>query len=162
MNNPRNGIPYFEALERLDAELGMHPEGGTLFTHERLRAIVQADERRYRGILRAWMERLKERGLQATGTGRARGIGILICDGREHTVFVVSRVDKEAKSTKTTAESAKNVNTSDFSEAELAQHNILVRVVNAMRDSAKKAKKEIHAPPAPISGSNVRVLNAAR
>jgi len=152
----QKGVPYFEALQRLNAAFS--PKPGDLFTHTQLQAVIQADETRYRGVIAAWMKELRARGLQPTGMGRARGIGIAICDGREHAAHVDRQTFQTHYKTKRNAVSVENVDMSGFTEAELAQHNIRRRNVHALADFAAQTAKAIRATPPPVAGDNVRLF----
>ena len=162
MNNLEKGIPYEEAVHRLDKAFA--PKPGDLITHDELREVIQADDRRYYGVLGAWRRRLAKRGLWAICTGPARGVGLLICDGRQHAAWVDREIAGTAKKARKAAKGAKDVDATGFSDAERSQHSIRVRFADAIADSAKKAEKEIAAatPPAPVSAQgNVRLLRSA-
>lgn len=153
----KQGIPYFEALQRLNSAFPT-PKPGDLFTHDQLRAIVQADEPRYRGVITAWKKQLRSRGLQPTGMGRARGIGIAICNGREHADYVDQQIFQTRDKAKRTAASVEDVDVSIFNEAEIAQHNIRRREAHALADFSAQAAKTIRRPPPPAAGDNVRIF----
>jgi len=109
-------------------------------------------------VIAAWMKELRARGLQPTGMGRARGIGIAICDGREHAAHVDRQTFQTHYKTKRNAVSVENVDMSGFTEAELAQHNIRRRNVHALADFAAQTAKAIRATPPPVAGDNVRLF----
>jgi hypothetical protein len=90
--------------------------------------------------------------------GRARGMGIAICDGREHASHIDRQVASTRDKAKRNAVSVEHVDTTDFAENELARHNIRRREVHTIEAVTKAAAKAIKADPPPVVGDNVRVL----
>jgi hypothetical protein len=151
------GLPYTDAIARLNA--AFHPQAGDLLTHTELRAVVQAEESRYRGVLYAWMRQLRAQGLTPTGSGRARGIGIAFLDGHQDAADIDHKFVLSGRRLRRLNKRAVGVDVSDFTEAEKDHHNLRKRLLGAIAEAATKSNTELR-PPAPVV-STARVLENA-
>jgi hypothetical protein len=155
----QKGIPYTDALLRLNQ--AFRPKPGDLITHEALRAVIQADESRYRGILAAWRKELQAAGLRPTGQGRARGIGIAFLDGRQDMATIDHETVLAGRTTKRLCKRSENIDTTGFSDDELAHRNLQRRLLSEQARSFDRANKELRTPPPAVTGDNVRVLKTS-
>lgn len=154
----QKGIPYTDALLRLNQ--AFKPKPGDLITHEALRAVIQAEESRYRGILAAWKKELQAAGLRPTGQGRARGVGVAFLDGRQDMAAIDHGIALAGRTTKRLCKRAGRVDTTGFSEEDLAHKNLQQRLLSEQVRSFDRANKELRAPPA-VTGDNIRVLKTS-
>lgn len=153
----KKGIPYAEALDRLN--LAFKPKAGDIITHDALKAVIQADETRYRGVLAAWRKELRKRGLRTTGMGAARGIGVLFLTGQQDVANLDRRMFGLGRAATRVANETTEVDTSGFTEDELAQHALRKRLASETASHIKRANKILHEPPQ-ITADNVRVLKS--
>lgn len=151
----QKGVPYYEALRRLDQNFS--PKAGDLILYEPIWAVIQADKGRRNGILYAWFKLLRSRGLIPSRSGRARGIGVAFLNGREDGTECDHKTHLYGRNHKRLRDRVHAIDTKDFTEAELAQHNLRKRHADAIANSLKEANKDL-SPPPPVKGDNVRLF----
>jgi hypothetical protein len=153
---PNNGVSYEEPIARLNAAFPS-PAKGEKILHKDLKKVIQADERRYYGVLRAWCKNLENRGMGLVPRVR-RGVGIVFLTGLEH----AERQDKKrvltVRNLKRTAKETNGIDTSDMDEAQKATQNLRRRIEDEIARSADKANNEMKPAPPTVGADNVRLF----
>lgn len=147
------GISYLEPIRRLN-EAFSNPHVGQVLAHEQLRAVTQTDDARHSRIVRSWLIDLRKRGHTPMVI---RGAGVKFLNGREDGKDIDHKTWLAGKRHKRLKKRAERLNITGFSEAELAEHNLRKRNL----DAGDRYYAEINKPkppPPPVLADNVRVL----
>ena len=146
------GISYDEPINRLNRILT--PKAGDKISKEKLEAIIQTEPPRFYAIIRKWMKQIKGAGLKPVWR-RKEGIYFQFESealGSTHhklelTGKRIGRIDRDAN----------EIDGRQLSEHEQAQHNLIKRFTSEKKKEFRAAAKELK-PPAPVTGSNLRVV----